>query len=817
MTSLPGIQFWGPLLKAALVDYVWPNSLLWSISLCVVILPNDCGRIVGSIPTSIATGFVDKLHLGVTQELQQAFVSLGLYIAAFLLRRLVSLAWSAARFVFDNYWAFYNLAVLAATSAVFLKKVLPPTWKSRLHSAWVWFGYWLLSGPVNLIYFTVIALTSFQRHIVTTIAHVAKTANLHILSAQTKFARVPAPKTFNYSLAPDFDPASEIRLLRLHRWLPFLQLSAELVSYPLHAVPPYYAISYVWDDGPKDLDQIWLNGMLFSVRRNVHDILRNCSSGFGPRLIWVDSICINQQDLSEKALQVRAMEDIYSRACHVIVCLRGPWSVPALSLVTELQYYKRTWGREALSSHVLTFHELQGIDPYRRLRVKALANLLKHPWFSRVWVVQEVALAKKVTFFYGGTPVTLDELHGWREVICDGQVLSTLATLAADPDGDLDSTMSPYLGFTSMTFTVAHRMERSFFGPPQLSRVLRVFGDKAATVDRDKAFALFGMARESTDPNLKRMIDYARPAQDIMLDLANYLLDCGQALEVFDLAGLQQRGRDASLPSWAVDWSTLRLGMPLNTTFNPHNLQYHAAADLSPKVRRGASRHEVVMSGQHLDRITRIVPLPEPSTRRAASFEYPGQVLSFAKAHVSDPYPYRGDGGQPLAEAVWRTLIGDKTHSARPAPPTCGRDLAVILSTTQNVVAVTGFKFGHFTPHKLQSMLGVTEHEQAEIRQALAQFQEVELLYDSSKGSSPLVFCVTAKGYIGMVPQVSKVGDDVCLIYGSNVPYVLRDLGKREDGVVGERRCQVVGNAYIHGMMDGEGLVQDAEATFILE
>ncbi|CAI4219626.1 unnamed protein product [Parascedosporium putredinis] len=691
MTSLPGSQFWGPLFKAALVNYVWPNSLLWSISLCVVMLPNDCGRIVGSIPATIATGFVDKLHLGGTPELQQAFVSLGLYITAFLLRRLISLALSAAHFVFDHCWVFYNLAVLAGTSAAILKKVLPPTWKSRLHSAWVWFGYWLISGPVNLIYFTVIALTSFQRHAVTTIAHIVKTAGLYILSAQTTFARVPAPKTFNYSLVPNFDPASEIRLLRLHRWLPFLQLSAELVSYPLHAVPPYYAISYVWDDGPKDLDQIWLNGMLFSVRRNVHDILRNCSSGFGPRLIWVDSICINQQDLSEKALKFE------------------PWKIYIRELATS-----SAGGR----------------------------------------------LGEKGDLFLWRHPVTLDELHGWREVICDGQVLSSLATLAADPDENLESTMSPYLGFTGMTFTVAHRMERSIFGPPQLSRVLRVFGDKAATVDRDKAFALFGMAKESTDPNLKRMIDYVRPAQDIMLDLANYLLDCGQALEVFDLAGLQQRGRDASLPSWAVDWSALRSGMPLNTAFNPHNLQYHAAAELSPKVRRGASRRKVVMSGQHLDRITHIVPLPEQSTRRAASFEYPGEVLSFAKAHASDPYPYRGDGGQPLAEAVWRTLIGDKTHSARPAPPTCGRDLAVILSTTQNVVAVTGSRFGHFTPHQLQSMLGVTEHEQAEIRQALARFQEVELLYDSSKGSSPLVFCVTAKGYIGMVPQVSQVGDD---------------------------------------------------------
>ena len=61
------------------------------------------------------------------------------------------------------------------------------------------------------------------------------------------------------------DPATQIRLLKLHRKFPLLQLSAELVSYPPRSTPPYHDISYVWAYGPQDMRSIMLNGR--AVRR----------------------------------------------------------------------------------------------------------------------------------------------------------------------------------------------------------------------------------------------------------------------------------------------------------------------------------------------------------------------------------------------------------------------------------------------------------------------------------------------------------------------------------------------------------------------
>ncbi|KAH9209089.1 hypothetical protein DL95DRAFT_245811, partial [Leptodontidium sp. 2 PMI_412] len=61
-------------------------------------------------------------------------------------------------------------------------------------------------------------------------------------------------------------------------------------------------------------------------------------------------------------------------------------------------------------------------------------------------------------------------------------------------------------------------------------------------------------------------------------------------------------------------------------------------------------------------------------------------------------------------------------------------------------------------------------------------------------------FCVTEKKYIGMAPKDALLGDVVCIVYGSNVPFVLRP-----SGIGGNtNRYRLVGECYIHGIMDGE-------------
>ena len=116
----------------------------------------------------------------------------------------------------------------------------------------------------------------------------------------------------------------EIRLLRLlpGRWTD--PIACELSTVSLRRNPCYDALSYVWGD-PKDTLPITVDGKLLQATKSVRLALRRLRSYHNSRTLWVDAICINQEDQEEKTQQVMLMRYIYSNAKSVQVYLgEGP-------------------------------------------------------------------------------------------------------------------------------------------------------------------------------------------------------------------------------------------------------------------------------------------------------------------------------------------------------------------------------------------------------------------------------------------------------------------------------------------------------------
>ncbi|KAN0116731.1 Heterokaryon incompatibility [Hyaloscypha variabilis] len=83
--------------------------------------------------------------------------------------------------------------------------------------------------------------------------------------------------------------------------------------------PHYEALSYVWGT-EKAPDPILLDGQPFYITENLKDALIMVRQGSQKeRVLWIDAICINQNDLSERSAQVRQMRQIYSSAERVLV------------------------------------------------------------------------------------------------------------------------------------------------------------------------------------------------------------------------------------------------------------------------------------------------------------------------------------------------------------------------------------------------------------------------------------------------------------------------------------------------------------------
>lgn len=87
----------------------------------------------------------------------------------------------------------------------------------------------------------------------------------------------------------------------------------------------YHAVSYVW--GSKtDPVEVLINGHPVSVTKNLHDVLTAFRSNvkMSQNLLWIDAVCINQEDSDERSEQVKIMGEIYARAAVVHIWMGWP-------------------------------------------------------------------------------------------------------------------------------------------------------------------------------------------------------------------------------------------------------------------------------------------------------------------------------------------------------------------------------------------------------------------------------------------------------------------------------------------------------------
>ena len=121
---------------------------------------------------------------------------------------------------------------------------------------------------------------------------------------------------------PFRDPKAQLRLLSLH-------VSNEetvhgtLQTWDRSRNPHFFSISYVWGNPPLR-KHIFVNGVQPSVTANCLYAVRQAHHHFPDVCVWIDSVCINQSDLGEKAAQISAMGEIYAIAAQVLACVGPP-------------------------------------------------------------------------------------------------------------------------------------------------------------------------------------------------------------------------------------------------------------------------------------------------------------------------------------------------------------------------------------------------------------------------------------------------------------------------------------------------------------
>jgi hypothetical protein len=197
--------------------------------------------------------------------------------------------------------------------------------------------------------------------------------------------------------SPLSDPRKEIRLLRLLPGTASAQIECKLLHVPAATTVEYEALSYTWG-GPKDLHPgLMLNKCPTLVTKNLHAALCCLRDGKDPRILWIDALSINQQDIPERNSQVLLMRQVYSNAANVLIWLGDERDGSARAM----EFLRRA-GVEGVThtdlGGALRFG-LQANDEenveveVEKETIRALEALLKRPWFTRAWIVQEFLLA----------------------------------------------------------------------------------------------------------------------------------------------------------------------------------------------------------------------------------------------------------------------------------------------------------------------------------------------------------------------------------------------------------------------------------------
>ncbi|KAH7330151.1 heterokaryon incompatibility protein-domain-containing protein [Rhexocercosporidium sp. MPI-PUGE-AT-0058] len=202
----------------------------------------------------------------------------------------------------------------------------------------------------------------------------------------------------------------KIRVLETARGEGNWALKVKLVHVDLDENPGYSALSYVWGSGT-DRTKIECNGREVEVTKNLAEALRHLQHESESRYLWVDALCINQQDMEEKGHQVALMKDIYAYAKEVVVWLGPDEEDIAAELFKDIEEVLNSLEASIEES----FEDLDGLqwlhyDGTPSPVMEKLFLLFKREYFARTWVIQEVGLTNRPFAHWGKSVVNFNKI-----------------------------------------------------------------------------------------------------------------------------------------------------------------------------------------------------------------------------------------------------------------------------------------------------------------------------------------------------------------------------------------------------------------------
>ncbi|OWO98772.1 hypothetical protein B2J93_4643 [Marssonina coronariae] len=600
-------------------------------------------------------------------------------------------------------------------------------------------------------------------------------------------------------------------------------------EYPSHRFTwgDYAALSYVWGE-PEDTSLIILNGSETTVQRNLELALRRLSTRAafsGGQKLWVDAICINQQDPDEKSRQIGRMRTIYGEAVSVVAWIgeASDDSDMAFDLLHAFNTARAADRGEELEKRLREDPEYLGFGNWA-----ALHNLMRRQYWFRLWIIQEIVLGSSSTVLCCGSR-TLKWLHFCQAIgflfahlwtVKDYVLQREFAVLYPNQNQSAAwTTTSLHLVFRNL-WQLSRNEEQGGDDYLAFGQLLDLADSGVAQDDRDKVYGLVGMMEPLVARNI--IPSYALSASRVYANVARIFISAHGNLEVV------REGNPWGMrgpPSWAADWTWTgrirhgRIAVDIWGPFwktaglppsNKLALSYEASGDVACKVRFSDDSMYLGCRGFIVDEVDGL------SAREHGYFEWAAHTIQQPRSLENAYQTIEG-----TLEALYRTLVSDRVAGGDRAST---RHSAILNIPSDFRRAESQFKKlgwswlanqkGYYfrwsrwrEVNRGLMVLGrpLESYFNETIPDDASEYDYTEAYSCNNRTAQGRRFIVTTNGYMGWGPDnmygddASQLrrGDKIAIIFGCSTPIFIRPCGPF---------FQVIGEAYIHGIMDGEAL-----------
>lgn len=641
-----------------------------------------------------------------------------------------------------------------------------------------------------------------------------------------------ATPSFQYQpLAP-----GQIRLLQLTCCDSELHCTLTPVSISSH--PVYAALSYTWGR-PEPYHKLFVDGhnSILKIQNNLAAALRHFPSYIG-KYLWIDAVCINQEDNAEKSDQVARMAQIYQQAEEVVSWLGEEKEGSDLAMESIERYGGAAFGAGILSLPPgvwKTWPEVGDVPEFQETKRRIFelfstaaeadkthspqafertefATLTNRPYFARLWIKQEVALARKIRLICGKKTTSFEHLASaflffasyttwecsqWQE----GWLTSPpkhLIMVESELGWEVKNTAQPSAAIGPL-MSLRRRLHQENTRPT-LFWLLKSFhvgnqGRNSMCVNpRDKIFGLLGMVDDGTP--VQALINYSLPVESIYEAVARSFFRDG----IIDTLLFCRAKPSPNLPSWVPDWDRddrdSEPKLPIPDPWGSDGI-YRASGekrqifDLNTRpVQPGILILDGTLVGE-VGAVGTVWNEKSPNSPPQFWFDVPGAQRMFAEVKsLLEDSTYTA---QDKMEATWRIPIGDRelnSDSGQWQRATSERSKGM----HQRIAAAQGATL------KGDDIAGTSSYQS---------------IMQGTHDAKPFLLKGGKQGldnYVGLCPGETRPGDVVAILFGATVPFVLRPgPGASEGGF------KLVGETYVHGIMDGEYVQGDCDTkAFIL-